>query len=351
MPFGIYSANASDFAELARNGFTTVGPWYVPAPDRALLDAAAAAGLGVVFPVGDPRGREQGAFAQTAAATEARIGASVREVVDHPAIVAWYVLPEEVRAWEADELSYVLAATAAVRTADPQRRPVLSYQPNHYDAARLAPVVAHFDIATKGMYANFSGYRDKRAWVPWSVDELETAGDSPVWVVPEMFEDPPDAGAAIIATWARHDVYAGLVAGARGVLLYSGYRRPNFNRYDDYLTAYKAIARELNGPLALGDVLLSGKACRGDSVEIVAGPTEVEFEASGGMHRLPSLGHLELVHAGARWTWLVNSSAEALTLRATSWTHAAVVSRSADVQHAGTDVHLPPWGVAVLRRP
>jgi hypothetical protein len=346
----MYSVRTTDFAELARNGFTLVGPWYEPAPDRALLDAAAAAGLGVVFPVGDPRGREHGAFSQTHAQTRATIGAGVREVVDHPAIVAWYVLPEEVREWNAAELGYVRIATEAIRAADPRARPILSYQPNHHDAARLAPVVAHLDISAKGAYTNFAGHRETRAWVRWSIDELEAAGDAPAWLLPEMFQDPPDADAATIAAWVRHDVYAGLVAGARGVLVFSGWRRPGFTHYDDYLAAYQAVARELNGPLALGDVLLAGARCRdSDVVQIVDGPREVTFESGGKSQRMPALGRIEIVHAGARWSWLVNSSAQPLTVRAPAWADAHAVL-GAEHRVAPDTFALPPWGVVVASR-
>lgn len=349
--FGMYSADPRDFDALAQDGLTTVGPWYVPAPDRAVLDRAAAAGLGVVYPLGDPQGRANGVFAHTEAQTRARVGAAVRAVVDHPAVVAWYLLPEELRAWDPAELAYLRVATETIRAADPLRRPILSYQPNHHDAAALAPVAAHFDIATKGMYANYAGHRDARVWVRWSVDELEAASDAPVWVVPEMFEDPPGADAAAIEGWVRHDVYAGLVAGARGVLVYSGFRRAGFSRFDDYLAAYRTVARELNGPLGLGDVLVRGTSCDVGAAEVVAGPSEVTFEVGDALRRAPSLGQLLLAHDGARWMWLVNSSPQPLTARVHGWSDAIVVAPTPRLRRDGDDVHLPAWGVAVLRMP
>jgi hypothetical protein len=349
LPFGLYSASASAFPELARNGFTIVGPWYVPAPDRALLDAASESGLSVVFPVGDPRGRDTGVFDLPHAEVQATIGARVREVVDHPAIVAWYVLPEEVRDWDARELGYLEAATEAIRAADPQRRPILSYQPNHRGGEHLARVLAPLDIATKGAYTNFAGHRETRAWVPWSIDELERTSDRDPWLVAEMFQDPVDADRATIAAWVRHDVYAALIAGAKGVLVYSGHRRPGFSAYDDYLGAYETVARELNGPLALADVLLAGKRCRAAAVEIVHGATEVTFEGNERAQHMPALGRLELVHAGAHWSWLANSSPAPLTVRAEAWRGSQAV---VGAEHRVDDVTfaLPAWGVAVVKR-
>jgi hypothetical protein len=349
MPFGLYSAAVADFGELARNGFTMVGPWYVPAPDRALLDAASAAGLGVVFPLGDPQGRTRGAFAASAADTWASTTSGVHAVADHPAVIAWYVLPEEVRYWEPDELAHLATTTAAIRAADPRRRPILSYQPNDHDRVALAPVLEHLDVATKGMYPGYAGHGDARAFVPWSVDELEAASDSPAWVVAEMFEDRPGADAASIMAWVRHDVYAGLVAGARGVLVYSGFRRRGFTHYDDYFAAYLAVARELNGPLALGDVLLRGASCEDGAIEVLDGAGEVSFVAAGDTQVMPALGRRVIAHDGARFLWLVSSSKAALVVRASGWGDATMVSRSAGARHDGERVHLPAWGVAVLR--
>ncbi|MBC8072334.1 MAG: hypothetical protein IAG13_28690 [Deltaproteobacteria bacterium] len=347
----MYSASADDFAALARSGFTTVGPWYLPIPDRELLDAAARAGLGVIFPIGDPRGRANAVFTQSEAQIHTSIGSRVREMADHPAVVAWYLLPEEVRTWEPAELAYLSAATEAIRAADPQRRPILSYQPNHYDAAALTPVLAHLDVATKGMYANYVGQRDSRAWVRWSVDQLEAASDGPAWVVPEMFQDPADADAATISAWARHDVFAGLVAGARGVLVYSGFRRKGFTRYDDYSAAYRAIAGELNGPLGLGDVLLRGTVCPAESTAMTHGFESVTFDVGGTTHRVPALARLETAYAGARWLWLVSSSPTPVVVSIPGWSRASLVSRSAGVVHDAEQLRLPPWAVVVLRRP
>lgn len=351
IPFGVFSPAIDELPALADAGFTMAGPWYQPEVARAALTTARANGLGVVFPVGYPHERYKGTkrIDWDPVTTRAQLTAEIETLRDEAAIVAWYLLPEELDERDPDHLEFLRVATETIRAADPQGRPILSYQANHRGAARLAPIMAHLDISTKGAYANFAGFRDERAWVRWSIDELEAAGDSPAWLLPEMFEDPSGADAATIAAWVRHDVYAGLVAGAKGVVVFSGWRRPNFDHYDDYLGAYRAVATELNGSLALADVLLAGKRCRAPLVEIVDGARDVSFEASGRLHHMDPLGRLDLVHAGARWSWLVNSSPSTLTVRAEAWRGAEAV---VGAEHRVDDVTfaLPAWGVAIVRR-
>jgi hypothetical protein len=350
LPFGVFSPAVEDLAVLAANGFTSVGPWYQPERARQALAVAKQVGLSIVYPVGYPHERYKHGkrIEWDAETTRAELTAQIEALAGEPAITAWYLLPEELVEHDATHLEFLRVATAAIRAADPRGRPILSYQANHRDAGRLAPVVAHLDIATKGAYANFAGHRRTRAWVRWSIDELEAAGDATPWVLPEMFEDPADADATTIAAWVRHDVHAGLVAGATGVLVFSGWRRPNFAAYDDYMAAYRDVAYELNGPLALGDALLAGDRCKGEPATIVTGPIEVTFEAGGETQRLPALAQLDLVHAGAHWTWLVNSSAESMTVRAETWRRADV-PLGAEHRIDDDTFLLPPWGVAVLR--
>lgn len=348
VPFGLFSPAAAELDALAQSGFTMVGPWYQPDVARAALPQAMQAGLAVVMPVGYPHEqyRDSHEIDWDVATTQRELTDQVRALAHEPAITAWYLLPEELHERDATHLAYLRAATAAIRAADPLGRPILSYNANHRDARRLAPIVAELDIATKGAYANFAGYRDERAWVRWSIDELQAAGDKPAWVLPEMFEEP--AADADVAAWVRHDVYAGLVAGATGVLVFSGWRRPDFERYDEYLRAYRDVANELNGRLGLGAVILRGETCEGAPIEIIAGPAAVEFRASGSMHVLPTLGRLDVVHNGARWTFLVNSSNEMLTVRAPAFAQSELML-GAEYRTDAQTLALPRWGVAALR--
>lgn len=352
IPFGIYSPAVADFAALAADGFTMVGPWYVPAPDRTLLDAAAEAGLAVVFPVGydNQRFGAERTIGWDEATIRAEIGAAVDAVVDHPAIAVWYVMPEELRYWRDDELAYLRIARETILAHDPQQRPIVGYQPNDRDAEQLRAAMPSFDIVAKGTYANYSGFRDRRAWVRWSTaEQVEAAGPArDSWVLPEMFEDP--SGPAAIDAWARHDVLAALLGGADGVLVYSGWRRPTFAAFDAYRAAYASVARELNGAARLGAVLRDGVRCRDHTVEQVDGPAVIDFVAGEASQRWPSIDSVELRHGDATWLWLVNSAAEPVTVRVTPPWDGELASGAALAHRVDDRIWIAPWGVVGLRR-
>ncbi|MFO0635327.1 MAG: hypothetical protein U0168_20965 [Nannocystaceae bacterium] len=352
VPLGMFSVPPASFAALREAGFTMVGPWYRPAPDRALLDAAAQAGLGVVFPVGYPHDRylAEHAIDWDTAAIESNLAAQVAAVVDHPAIVAWYLEPEELRYWRDDELAYVRTAVATIHAADPRARPVLGYQPNARDAQQLAPVLAHFDIGSKGAYVGFAGHRDRRAWMRWSVAPLRdaTPPGRPVWVLTEMFEDPPAGSDVDIAAWVRHDVFAALLAGADGVLVYSGWRRPGFGSYDAYLAAYREVAGALHkGGLAA--VLRGGRRCDGAAARIVDGPASVELALAGRRERWPSLQHVELRAGDEHWIWLVNSAASPIVVELDPPPTAAVAYGHEHAARTDAGLWLGPHAVVALR--
>lgn len=351
MPFGIYSVPPTMFAELRAAGFTMVGPWYTPAPDRALLDAAKAAGLGVVFPLGYDHARygKTHAIEWTLDETRTHIAAQLAAVADHPAIVAWYLAPDELRSWKPDEVAYLEAALATIRAND--SRPIVGYQPNDRNATQLDPIVDAFDIAAKGAYVGYAGHRDRRAWVRWSAAELrEAAGaDKPAWLLPEMFEEPRGEGPIDIDAWVHHDVYAGLLSGADGVLVYSGAPRRGFTSYDAYLAAYREVADELNGARGLGRVLRRATRCRARELTQLDGPREVEIVGAREQLRLASVQHVELADGDAHWSFLINSAAEPVVVRLSPPLHGETVLGRERAQLVDDRVWLSPWAVLVVR--
>lgn len=353
IPFGIYSPNVADFAALAADGFTMVGPWYQPPPDRALLDAAHANGLGVLFPVGYDNQRYHQAdetITWDEPTLRREIAATIEAVADHPSIVAWYLMPEELRYWRPDELEYQAIAREVIRSTDPLQRPIVGYQPNDRDAEQLAKSMVSYDIAAKGTYVGYSGHAHRRAWVAWSTTALATAAaQRPAWVLPEMFEDPPAATIDDIAAWARHDVMLGLLSGADGVLVYSGWRRPGFGAFDAYRSAYGAIARELNGHGGIAAVMMSPH-CRAHTLTIERGPLEVVFTAAKRTERWPSVAMFEMIDDGDRWVWLVNSASEAVLVSVAPGFAGEIVSGAGSAVVAPSDgdatqLWLSPWAV------
>ncbi|MEM6295041.1 MAG: hypothetical protein AAGA54_27460 [Myxococcota bacterium] len=339
LPISIYSAPVDRFAELAASGVTTVGPYYGEPPDLTLLDAAHEAGLGVLYPVGFED-------ADLGANRGKDLKAQVDAVVDHQAVVGWYALPEEVRPWVASDLAYLAELRRAVHEADPRRRPLLSYQPNHRRRDELATASASFDVVTRGLYANFVGLGTQRAWVREGTRTIAAAATETqqAWAVLEMFEEPADADPARIDAWVRHDVYASLLGGARGVMVFSGWARPGFPSYATYLAAYLRVFAELNGPQALATPFLVGKPDGHASVRVLAGPASVPL----GSRRVASVQSRRFLLEQTVWTYVVNSAEVDVTVKLDSPCPATSVV--GPPLREGT-LRMPPLGVAVLRAP
>lgn len=344
LPFGFYSVPASRFERLARAGVTMVGPYYGKRPSRSLLDAAQQAGLGVLYPIGleIPRMDDEG---------RATLLAQVEAVADHQAVVAWYVLPEELRPWSDAEMLYAARVRALVRTHDPRDRPLLSYQPNHRQRDALSQASASFDMVLRGLYANFVGAKNRRAWVREGAGTIVAAAhvDQAPWAVLEMFEEPAES--SHVRAWVRHDVYASLVAGARGVVVFSGWPRADFRAYEAYLDAYLEVAAELNGPLGLATPLLRGTASRPIELEIVSGPTRTDAAAGDSPRWVESLASRQVRDRDSRWIYLVNSAPQTVRVRLPAALSACPPVAVVGPAVRGNVLELPPLGVAVLRMP
>ncbi len=344
LPFGFYSVPVARFEELATAGATMVGTYYGERPPRAMLDAAQQAGLGVLYPLGleVPRVDEQG---------RAELLAQLDAVADHEAVVAWYVLPEELRPWSDAEMLYAARVRSIVRAHDPRDRPLLSYQPNHRDRDGLAQASASFDMVLRGLYANFVGAQDRRAWVREGARTIVSAADTDQapWAVLEMFEEPADP--ANVRAWVRHDVYASLVAGARGVLVFSGWPRAGFPAYEAYLLAYLEVASELNGPLGISTPLLQGTAVPPLEFEILEGPTRTDAAMGDSPRWVDSVAIRQVRDGDSRWIYLVNSSQHEVGVRlpVTPGGCPPIVMIGPAV--GGDVLKLPALGVSVLRIP
>lgn len=353
VPFGLYSAAIADFDDLARSGFTLVGPWYDDETLSSRLDAAHAAGLGVIVPVGYDHRRylEARSITWTETQTNMEITARIASLAEHPAIFAWYLLPEELRSWSNAELRYLAWATAAIRAADPEQRPILSYQPNARGTAGLVPIATELDIVAKGAYVNYAGHIDERAWVRYSVGQsVEAAAavdrHSAVWAVPEMFADA-DGRKDEIEAWTRHDVYASLVSGATGVLVYSGFRRQGFSTYDAYRAGYERVARELNGEDGLGAALVFATKCTGPRV--VAEERGATFHTDGREVSVPAVAWRTTAHGDHWYMLIVNSGAEPADVTIEEAEAFEIVSGPVRSTPTQSQLQLPPLAVVVLR--
>lgn len=321
-----------------KNGFSAAGPVYQG--EKAYLERAFVAGWPVVAHLGRELGLRRGGLSPEQSA--AVVSAEVRALAGREEIRWWALWPEELKPWDEYEMRYLAAVSSAARAADPLRRPLYHYNPGHRTAAELAEIAPFVDIMAKGAYANRMGKKLDRGWVGRQVlEELEAlaAAGRPgafALVMPELSADPEPAEDGEVAAWARHDVYAGLAAGAKGVLIWSLFPRREVRRtwwlwYD----AYAACGRELAGEL--GQALLFGEP-RADLR--VSGPA--------------SVSRRELAYGSSRWLLLVQSDRMPAALTVTGFpagSRAKNAFTGADlaVDGGALSLILPPHGVAALR--
>jgi len=276
----------------------------------------------------------------------AALEAEVRAVLAHPhqdRLAWWYLKPEELRYWREHEIDYLELAADTIRRVDPHDRPVWMYDPGHRNAEALSHTARHLDIVGKGMYTNYSGQVRDRVWVRWTIEQQKRAiaaanPDAIPIAVPEMFRHPgqfidayrADASAAAAAArrWVRHDVYAALISGARGLAVFAWIPRPGDPArgrlpfkgavYQAYRAAYLRVAEELTGTLNLGAVFLFGRWRDDLTVSITEGPRTLTLEYRPKHNEpaeYPTVGHATIDWRDGRYLFLVNSAERAVTAR------------------------------------
>ncbi len=368
----VYMGYSGKPADNLQQGFTVAGPVY--GNQQPYLDQCAAAGWPVVAHVSLHLNFVKGGDAAKYDEAQLRLdlAAQIARLAPMRNIVWWAVSPEELRPWKKDEMRYLQIVSDSVRALDPLKRPIYLYNPNHRDAATLKPIAPFVDILAKGAYVNSAGYQDQRGWVRWSVEqELQAIRDSGAsaqpLLMPELCKDPDPAGEALIRPWVRHDVYLGLCAGAKGVLIWSLFPRKEVKRtYAQWLAAYGDCGRELTGPRHLGEVFLYGRPRQDLKVTplqvqqsdlILAGKGEENTASPEELKRRKTAGSpftsAEFSLAGHRYLFVVNSTAASASFRIDD------IPAGAHGEDAFTgmpiavktsyDLKLPPWGVWALK--
>lgn len=307
-------------------GFTIAGPSYGRQDADERLAKCEAIGLPFIYPVGlkkvDLRTADGGTQAVEIEAIQRDIREQVARVAGSKAIYAWYLTPEELRYWRANEMEYLRTASAAIREADPLERPVWMYEPGHRDRASLEQTFPYQGLAGKGMYVEYAGYGNQRGWLRWAYAQQREAVQAMKsrmvsFAVLEMFRNAPDLIG--IRDSVRHDCYASLLEGAEGIMVFSFTRRSGFHNRTAFYEAYAEVARELTQGRKLGSVFLRGEEVEGPDFEIVSGPKEVRFEVGPKAERLevklPSLRWKTLLWEEQRYFFVVNSAAEPVTIR------------------------------------
>ena len=262
--FSLYSVREPELDRVRADGFTAIGPYY---SDKDLAAGRSRrAGLPYLHTVG-PRIEfgEQPLGDADAAEALAALVAEVELESRKPGLAIWYLANEEPRFWRDDEMDWLDQSTNAIRTYDPGVRPIMLYEPNHRTAEELAPTSELVDAVAKGSYANLVGMKNQRAWVRWSTEQVvaaaETSGSLPVAVLLMYRDQESAADVAAIHSRARHDVFLSLIAGAKGILVWSGTNtRAGLERdFQAFYDGYASAARDLNLEKNLAEVFLFGE--------------------------------------------------------------------------------------------
>jgi hypothetical protein len=315
----------ADQKEIIDAGVTMIGPQY-ELNSRIVADASKykVKGVYTIIPVIDGREVTKEYLKELNAKKEpldmAKLRESVSNIVSKVAgskeIAWWDITPEELRPWVQQEVLLLKTATEAIKQADPEKRPVFMYYPGHYNGKAMGKLAVYLDIIGKGMYTNYSSMKNTRSWCRWTIEQeieaiklSENKNAIPV-AVTEMFQQPPATEVKLIDSWIRHDVYSSLIAGAKGVLIFSASKRPGFAARKEYLSSYLRVCHELNGHLKLGQVFLFCTPMNDITLTITDGPQTVPFKykAAGVDTTYPSVSMANIAYNNSRYVFLVNSS-------------------------------------------
>jgi hypothetical protein len=305
-----------------------------------------------------------------------QIGDQMTRLAPLKEVAWWAITPEELRPWRGDEMNYLRIVSEGVRECDPQRRPIYLYNPNNRDAGSLKTIARYVDALGKGCYVNSTGHKRDRAWVRWSIEQevaaIAASHRTNVFPLlnPELCADPSPAEDREIRDWVRHDVYLGLASGARGVVIWSLFKRAGVKRtWQRWYDAYAECGRELNGARGLGQVFLFGERRSDLKVSLQAGEgaahvalggsaepeTTSAAERAARQAQVPGWTAGEFAYGQSRWLFLVNSANAAATFSLSGWPRGCLAEdafngKPVALQQDGVQkVTLPPYGVLGLR--
>jgi hypothetical protein len=354
------------------NGFTVAGPVYgnqMPYLQRCFSNhwpVVAHVGPHITF-----NDKSPDKYKVNEVALREEVQRQVRELAGHPEVIWWAVHPEELRPWRGDEMKYLAIVSDTVRKTDPLKRPLYLYNPNNRDAGSLKTIAQYTDVIGKGCYVNSCGKKRDRAWVRWSVEqEIEGARlagrtNAVPLIMPELCRDPEPAEDKEVRDWVRHDVYLGLCSGARGVLIWSLFRRGEVRRtWPLWYNAYAECGRELNGPRGLAGVFLFGEPRTDLAVRLLDGAAEVKVGLGGDAEpdttsaeerakrtvKGASWTKAEFVYGNAHWLFLVNSANQPAEFSVTGWPRRCLIENAFSGEATQCDrITLPAYGVLGIR--
>ncbi|MGM0492401.1 MAG: hypothetical protein ACQER1_05630 [Armatimonadota bacterium] len=313
-PLGAYSLQpAEEMADVTSFGWN-FGHSYQFSTEY--LDAALANGLYSLARI--PRVNEETSWAD--------VRARIEEYAAYDNVL-WWDLPEELRYWVPEEQEMLERIPQLTREIDPQQRPNFMYQPTHVTPGRIANDAPHLDIIGCGGYTEY--HHMPRSWIRYAIErEIEgiqragfevgrdyLAGEKTPIAVLQLFYN--QSMSIISPIDARHDFWASIAAGARGVMLFSYWHKRDGGVLQGTWEAYAECARQLT-EANLGPVILFGEEYEDLSFGIVRGPRmSAPFMPFGYNHeiRYPSLNVRAWTHEGSLYVIAVNSNERSVTAR------------------------------------
>lgn len=323
-PFSGYSPHLNDYKKLLASGFTAFGPVYSKFDEfLKTCEELKVKCFYQVHPYVDGKmiNKKDHLYKDEYKPDWNAIMSSIKGIVKKHAVdpnIAWWTLaPEELRYWQKNEYTYLQKAVKAIHESDPLKRPVYMYSPGHRNGKALSNVAKYLDIIGKGCYTNYSSQKNSRIWVRWTMEQeleaIKLAGRKNVVpiLLPEMFQEPKPEEVKLIPAWVRHDVYLGLVSGAKGVLIFSLWPRKKFPSHPVYLNAFCKVASEITGKAALGQVFLFGEARNDLKLNISSGPATAECKVrlrKTQTFSYPSVSFANIAYKKERYLVAVNST-------------------------------------------
>ncbi|MDO9565906.1 MAG: hypothetical protein Q7J15_04120 [Candidatus Desulfaltia sp.] len=346
------------FSRFKKDNFTMAGPQY-ELNDRLIADAKKH-GLKAIYSIGLKMNFYSDKPVKISPEDiKKAIKEQVSKVVECPEIAWWNVSSEELRYWRKNEMEYLEILVKTIRETDPYHRPIWMYEPGHRNAEDMAHIAKYLDVVGKGFYVNYTGQRESRIWVKWSVEQeigaIEKANSNAIPIaVPEMFKEGWEIPRKdfpfpqLVPKWVRHDVYLSLISGVKGIIVFSMSKRENFPEHETYYKAYAQTANEICGKLNLGQVFLFGEKRNDINIEVLNGPKSViqkdDFGSRiggtniGATIEYPSVNFLDVAHGTDRYLFAVNSANEPVLVMVGGLPDAKILVY--DVFNAGDPMHV-----------
>ena len=331
--FPIMTYSARYPAQFKEDGFTVIGPVYGKVDREQAYSKANMPIIYSLYAYQDGVRADKGFFRRSGIKmNKEKVVQSIRENVSqaikkYPNIAYFYLTPEELRHWKRNEFDFIKIVTQAVHETDPEKRPVWMYLPGHYGQDSIAKYADRLDVIGKGCYTNYAGRKNQRAWVRYSVDIMKNAAAQGseadmILAVLEMFRPVDKAELHRIPDWARHDFYAALISGAKGLAIFTAVNRKGFTAsYKLYYPAYSKAAKEVTGKNGLGEIFLFGEHRQDLKLQITSGDAETPLIFRGNPKKnkpektinYPSIGFANIAHARGRYLFMVNSAEKPVT--------------------------------------